>query len=67
MYNELESLKRIAAKLYKQAQDFDQFSCGRQLSEYLNPSIGLAREDFNRIWERIKKLDPSAPKNPFEN
>lgn len=67
MSNELETLKRKAARLYKEAQNFDQFSCGRQLSEYFNPSIGLAREEFNKIWLRVRELDPSAPKNPFEN
>lgn len=67
MASELETLKKKAAKLYEQAQDFDQFSCGRQLSEYFKPSIGLAREEFNKVWLRIKELDPAAPNNPFKN
>ena len=65
MVSELEKLKRKAAKLYQQTQDFDQFSCGRQMAEYIKPEIGLARIEFNKVWKRISELDPTAPSNPL--
>ncbi len=46
-------------------EDFGDLSCGRSIAELLRPSIAIAREEFNKIWKRIKVLDPKAPNNPY--
>lgn len=64
--DELSKLKKQAKELYIKANDFGDLSCGRTLAENFRPQIGIARREFNRIWERIKTIDPSAPDNPLK-
>ena len=64
MFNKLPRLKRKAAKLYREATHND-LSCGLTLAELLNPKIYRAKQEFNKVYAEIQKLDPGAPKNPF--
>jgi len=63
--SELERLKRKAKKLYLKAQSFGHMSCGRNLAENIRPDIGVARQEFNRVWKKIEALDTNAPANPL--
>jgi hypothetical protein len=65
MFNELKKLKKKAKALYLAANDFDDMDCGRSLAENIRPSIGVSREEFNKVWARIMELDANAPPNPF--
>jgi hypothetical protein len=60
----ISKLKAEAKRLYIEANDFD-FSCGRKLSEYIRPSIAIARVEFSKVWIQVKAVDPSAPDDPF--
>ncbi len=64
---ELDELKAKARKLYLAAQSRGDLDCGRQLEEMIRPGLGVARQEFNKVWERIRELDPTAPKNPLAN
>ena len=63
---ELQRLKQRAAKAYYEATNFHGLDCGRRLAEAIRPSIGLARREYSRLLSEIKKLDPSAPDDPFK-
>lgn len=62
----LKMLKIKAQRLYRKAEDFDYMSCGRTLAEYIRPDIGIARQEFNKVWDEIRELDPGAPESPFK-
>ena len=63
--SELSKLQKRAKKLYRQAELEGELDCGRHMQEILRPSMGVARQEFNKIWERIVELDPKAPASPF--
>lgn len=63
---ELKRLQKKAKALYLKATDFGGLDCGRRMAEHLRPSIGIARRDFSEIWKQIRRLDPGAPRDPFE-
>lgn len=63
--SKLTILKKEAKKLYLEATDWEA-DCGRELAEYINPSIAVARQAFSKVWAEVRKLDLTAPNDPFE-
>ena len=63
--SELSRLKKRAKKLYLQANNFGDMSCGRTLAEEIRPSIYTARVELDAVWKRIQELDPTVPANPL--
>lgn len=63
----LYKLKEKARKWYTKATLCEHLDCGRTLAEYISPSLHYSRIKFNKIWEKIKKLDPKAPDNPLDD
>jgi len=63
---ELKRLKRKAKRLYRKIrEEEDKYSCGKKLAEYISPNIGPLKAKFNDVWDRVRVLDPDAPRSPF--
>ena len=60
-------LKRQLKKSYLHARDgFDYYTCGHSLKLHLSNDYYNACKRFNKIADKLSKLDPGAPKFRFE-
>lgn len=64
-YHELQNLKRKVRKLFAEATEDHGADCGNSLLDEIIVGRVAARQEFEKLWKRIRELDPKAPVSPF--
>jgi len=55
-------LKRKAANHYRAYHSLcDKHSCGANLAEHISAEISKHKIEFNRVMDKIAKIDPGCP------
>ena len=61
--DEIERLKKTAREYHaKYHAIVDEYPCGAQMTEYINPNATKAREGYEAAVKRLREIDPDFPK-----
>lgn len=58
----IERLKRRARRLYQRMHAADDYGCGVTLAGFVRPDTEVARQEFERVMDRLREMDLSCPR-----
>ncbi len=63
LLSKTERLKSQARKHYMEYhREADKLDCGKSIGEVINPRMLSAKLAFNKVMDKLSKLDPNCPK-----